>query len=510
MNRPRRAPSPHTGSPLPAAIYARISRDRAGAGLGVDRQEADARALAERLGWNVVAVYVDNDISAYSGGRRPQYEEMLKAVERGDVRGIVAWHTDRLHRRTAELEEFVTLAEGTGLQVQTVTAGTVDLSSASGRMVARMLGAAAQHEIDHARERMRSAKDQAAKDGKYRGGPRPFGFERDGVTVRESEASQIRDATSALLAGRSLAAIAREWNERGSTGTLGRPWTYNNLRDMLLRPRNAGLIARGLPGRKGRKTEEPDWSFEVDVTGEAAWPAIVDVDEWRALVALLTDPTRRLNASTATRWLGSGIYRCGRDGCGAPLRPAPHGSAKRRPGDRRYLYRCSERAHLTVSAERTDEWVLAVLAELVRDPRIAAAMLPDDSGLSVDRERRAVLTARLFNFEADYAAGSITGAQLRRATDAVQAELAEVDARLTMGLRRAASTSVLDAVDPGAALLASPIDVQRAVLSSVLRVQVQPVAYRGAAWTSERLHLVPLALPEGPETEPVRAESQVV
>ena len=51
-------------NPLAAAIYARISRDREGAGLGVERQEADCRALAERLGWDVVAVYVDNDISA--------------------------------------------------------------------------------------------------------------------------------------------------------------------------------------------------------------------------------------------------------------------------------------------------------------------------------------------------------------------------------------------------------------------------------------------------------------
>src|SRR5215218_7324681 len=95
---------------LPAVIYARISRDRAGAGLGVDRQEADCRQLAERLGWKVVGVYVDNDISAYSGKRRPQYEEMLREIGAGRVKGVLAWHTDRLHRRATELEEFVTVA----------------------------------------------------------------------------------------------------------------------------------------------------------------------------------------------------------------------------------------------------------------------------------------------------------------------------------------------------------------------------------------------------------------
>src|SRR3954447_23762852 len=107
---------PQTPPRLPAAIYARISRDREGAGLGVERQEADCRALAKRLGWEVVAVYVDNDISAYSGKPRPQYRAMLDAVRARQVQGIVAWHSDRLHRRPTELEEFITLAEERNLQ----------------------------------------------------------------------------------------------------------------------------------------------------------------------------------------------------------------------------------------------------------------------------------------------------------------------------------------------------------------------------------------------------------
>ena len=57
-----------------AGIYVRISQDRGGAGLGVERQEEDCRALAQRLGWAVVEVYCDNDLSAFTGKRRPDYE----------------------------------------------------------------------------------------------------------------------------------------------------------------------------------------------------------------------------------------------------------------------------------------------------------------------------------------------------------------------------------------------------------------------------------------------------
>src|SRR5829696_2549635 len=267
---------------LPAVIYARISRDRAGAGLGVDRQEADCRQLAERLGWKVVAVFVDNDISAFSGKRRPAYEEMLREVRAGRVKGVLAWHPDRLHRRATELEEFVTIAEAHDLQVQTVTAGTVDLSTPSGRMVARMLGAAAQHEVEQTRRRLRAQKAQAAASGRYRGGPRPYGFEADGITVKQDEAKIIREATTAVLAGRTLAAVARELNLSGKFTSTGNRWTYARLRDVLTRPRNAGLLSSG---RFDRGTGE--------IIGPATWPKIVDEDTWRAVHKLLIDPSRR-------------------------------------------------------------------------------------------------------------------------------------------------------------------------------------------------------------------------
>jgi site-specific DNA recombinase len=56
------------------AIYARISSDQDGTALGVARQVQDCRGLAKSLGWVVAEEYVDNDLSAFSGKRRPGYE----------------------------------------------------------------------------------------------------------------------------------------------------------------------------------------------------------------------------------------------------------------------------------------------------------------------------------------------------------------------------------------------------------------------------------------------------
>src|SRR5687768_2451339 len=103
-----------------AAIYTRLSIDRTGDGLGVERQEADCRALASKHGWRVTAVYSDNSISAFNGATRPGYEQLLLAVQRGEVDVVIAWSHDRLNRRPRELERYVDVCETAQLSTYTV------------------------------------------------------------------------------------------------------------------------------------------------------------------------------------------------------------------------------------------------------------------------------------------------------------------------------------------------------------------------------------------------------
>lgn len=385
--------SAETAPKVRAAIYARISRDAEGKGLGVERQIDDCERLAERLGWEVVARYVDNDISAYSGRVRPQYREMVQAIEHDEIDAVLAWHSDRLHRRLSELESFVTLVEQHSVQVQTVSSGEIDLTTATGRMIARILGATAQAEVEQTRARLRRQRKQAAEAGLHRGGPRPFGFEVDGTTHREDEAEVIRWATAAILAGRTLSAVARELNERGVKTSIGNTWNHMRIRDVLVRPRNAGLIGKGRASRG-----------EVEIIGPAQWEPIISEDEWRALYQLLIDPSRRLQNGSELKHLGSGFYTCGI--CGGPLRTVPYGGTPARGGPRRRHYRCVQFPHLTVLKPPTDEYVRGVVAELIRDPRIAAALLPVDDSLTADRDRRDALHRRLEVFENDYSEGS--------------------------------------------------------------------------------------------------------
>src|SRR5680860_22077 len=225
-----------------ASIYCRISRDREGAGLGVATQEHDCRELAESLGASIVSVHTDNDLSAYSGKPRPGYRHLLAEIAEGRTDCILTWHTDRLHRSPAELEDYITLCETAGVRTITVKAGDLDLASPSGLVMARTLGAFARYEVDHARERMQRAKQRSAEAGKWKGGRRPFGYQPDGITLREEEATLISLAADRVLAGESLRAVARAWNTAGSTTLTGNPWDASGVRRTLLRPRNAGLM----------------------------------------------------------------------------------------------------------------------------------------------------------------------------------------------------------------------------------------------------------------------------
>lgn len=432
-----------------AALYVRISRDREGAGLGVERQEQDCRELADRIGWEVVDVYTDNDLSAYSGKPRPAYRQMLEDIGAGKVDAVVAWHSDRLHRKVAELEEFVSICEANGTAVQTVRSGTVDLATASGRMVARMLGAASQHEIDHARERMKRAKAQAAADGRWRGGRRPFGYEPDGVTVRPSEAAPLLEATRGLVAGRSLNALAREMNDAGVTTAEGKTIDGTNLRRLIQRPRNAGLI-----DQRG------------EIVGTASWEPIIPEDIWRAALAVLADPSRKTTTGPERRWLGSGLYLCGV--CGSTLHVSLSNGGAR-------SYRCPNQAHVTRDQPAVDAFVLEIVAGVLSRPDIATLLhVPDDGTSDAVRDQQEALRARLASFEADYAAGLINGRQMADATARVNAELDALGAKAAAQMRNTALGELADEASPGKAFLTANLERQRAIVDALATVTIHP------------------------------------
>nr|WP_176445463.1 recombinase family protein [Blastococcus mobilis] len=429
-----------------------MSRDREGAGLGVDRQRQDCMDLAERLGWKIIGHHSDNDLSAYSAKPRPGYRALLDDLEEGRADAVVVWHTDRLHRRPVELEHYIDVCDPRGVITQTVKAGPLDLATPSGRMVARMLGSAGRYEVEHLIERQQAAKLQAATSGRWKGGRRPFGYEADGVTIRKSEAAEIRRVTDDLLAGMSLHAIARDWNARGITTSTGGVWKPTEVRKLLARPRNAGLM-----------------EHRGEVVGRAGWPAIVEEPLWQAVRAMLSDVSRRTTTGNARRWLGGGLYLCGI--CGAALRATTAGTGGLGRGHAP-AYRCEQGAHVVRRCEPLDDFVEHILIERLSRPDAAdLARTPttvDTTDLHVER---LAIQARLDELVDRFAAGHITGQQMERGSATLRSQLEDLDRQLAA----AAGASVLDGVVGGDAAEIWPIldlSRRRAILDTLMCVTV--------------------------------------
>ena len=453
-----------------AAIYARISRDRNGEQLGVTRQREDCEKLATDRGWQVAATYTDNDTSAYDGTERPGYAAMLDAIRAGEVDAILAWHPDRLHRSPRDLEDFVDLVEGHAIEVATVRAGDLDLSTASGRMTARIVGSVARHESEQRSERVRRALEQRARAGKRHGSGRPFGYERDGVTIRETEAEAIREAADRVLAGEPWHRIVRDWNAAGLRPPQGaRQWSPTNWRRMMVAPTLAGLA-----------------HYKGEVVGQGQWEPILDRQTWERLVATLS-PKRR--AGRPATHLLTGIARCGR--CGHPLWFA---SRSGRP-----TYRCYKGegrngcGGTTIAAEATEalvrDLVLAALAgpELAEARRRAAG---DDRRQAKAADDLTDAEARLDELAGDFADGTIS----RREWLAARGRLEEriTDARRVLDSN--GNGTLADLPSDADALRAAwdahedDVDWRRALVAAVIdRIDVQPATKLGPKLDPDRV-----------------------
>ena len=340
--------------PRSAAIYARISSDREGLQLGVQRQVEDCQALAERRKWQVGNVYVDDDVSAYKSRVRPEYQRMLTDLRNGILDAVIVWNLDRLHRQPKELEEFFDICDAAQVVDLASVAGDINLGSDDGRFHARILGAVARKESDDKSRRLKRKHLELAQNGKVAGGgTRPFGYESDRRTIVPEEAAVIRDLARRVLAGDSLLSLCRDLTASGVPTVKGGRWTVQVLRNVLM---------------SGRISGQREHNGEIVATAE--WEGIITPDETDRLRRILADPERPANR-TPRRYLLNRLVRCGR--CGATLISRPRGDGKRR-------YVCNKAPGLpgcggtAIVADELEQFIVDAMLYSLDTPELAASL----------------------------------------------------------------------------------------------------------------------------------------
>lgn len=450
-----------------AAIYCRISSDKTGAGLGVERQEADCRELANRLGLEVKHVLVDNDISAYSGKKRPGYEELLRLIESREIGYVVAWHTDRLHRRLRDLLDYCDAVEKASTKTVTVKAGDIDLSTAMGIAQAQMGAVFAENYVRSAKEKLLRKKLELAQNGKFLGGQRPYGFEPRREGIREKEAAVLREMAQMIIDGSSYRTVAFEMNHRGIRTQHGKKWAAINVRNVLIRPINAGIVDHH------------------GVQYKAKTPAIFTPEEWAALQAAI-----RINRSKSNhpgrfrKHMLNGLLFCGN--CGAKMF---HKSKQQRDGTYKTAAACGK------THSQTGEWHgcgkvsrrVEPIIDLVTDALIYRLDSPElaqqiqrqqtnSTELADLLSKQSALNARIAQLSDDfYVRGLLDRDEFERVKLSANAELKAIDEAIEKSTRSTMLPSISLSGDIRAAWETASLEWKRDLLFQVIeRIEVMP------------------------------------
>jgi site-specific DNA recombinase len=338
-----------------AAIYLRISRDPEGLELGVQRQEQDIRQYALTQGYELVATFKDNDLSASTRSlkRRPDYERMLDAAKHGEFQVVLAYTSSRLTRRPRENEDLIQLAELHGVKFRYLRSPSFDLNTADGRNVARILAANDAAEAERISERVARAAAQRAQQGGFHGGACPFGYVQNGTerSVDPASSALLLEAARRLLSGETLYGICTDWNSRSLRTRAGTVWRSKTLKGALLNP---ALISK---------------RQHNGVLHDAKWPRIFDDETFQRLSILLTDSSRLSRAwpgqDTSRKYALSGLVYCS---CGKRLGSM---TGRRKPDEPLVpAFFCSKMAtggcgSVRISMPPLEEWILAQLVSVL-------------------------------------------------------------------------------------------------------------------------------------------------
>lgn len=482
--------------PERVAIYARISQNPRNEAEKIDRQIKEC--LRHMRGSQTLVLdpetgghFVDDGISAYQGEKeRPAYQRLLETVKAGEVDVVITYNTDRMLRTVREMVDFIAIANWGGkddwTSIDPAKVGTrLDFSQPGGKMLAQIMAAVAQHEVDLKSVRHMTANESRRAEGKRLGGPVPFGWRKSAAGAIEPDPEEralildgIRWRTQGDDAPRqgepvSMSEIGRRWTKSGplprSRKGKQSPWTQNNVRKVLVRPANAGLAVHG--GAVRRDVPSP-------------FPALCSVEEWEEMVGQATArarPEGRRPESFLT-----GLLTCG--ACDSRM------AADTAKG--RKLYKCRA-CGLQVERSETDEAVLEVCQDALTVARVTD-LVPDDGSLVRAEQYRAEIedaTALMREAVELHKKRKYTTADLNEVHDAEQARIDRATDRLAQIEERNAFALLLSReagdhdrwLGVAGTLATMPLPKRRTIVSGLFpKITVAPVPRPGPRLTPEQ------------------------
>lgn len=261
-------------------IYLRLSvaKDES---TSIERQEHDLRIEAERRGWTIVAVIVDDGKSGRKA--RENAKRALDMLRKHEAEVLAVWKFDRWSRQglsaVAELKEVLDTTPGT--EAWFLMDGLNSTQGSAWPIIATVLAEMAATEAENARTRVISSNIHLSTAGRWRGGTPPYGYTSAPnpkgpgmILVPDSKrAAVVVELAAHVLKGVRVEQLCTMLNERGTPSPNGGAWFSTSMTKVLRNPALRGIAiyqARmvvddetGLPFRPYKPILDDDVWFQV-------------------------------------------------------------------------------------------------------------------------------------------------------------------------------------------------------------------------------------------------------
>ena len=328
-----------------AVIYSRYS---AGPEQTVQSIEGQLRVCKNYIashGWELVRYYADEHISGRTD-KRPQFQEMISAAERGEFDVLVVYSTDRFSRNKFDSINYKKKLKDLGIRIAYAAENIPD--GPEGILLESLMEGWAEYYSEELSRKVKRGMQETARKGKSNGGRRTFGYQTDAegnLVIDEEEARAVREVFKIVASGQTIVSAVEWLHDNGFVSTIGKPHTHNSVKKMLTNKRYLGIYI---------------WD-QVEIEGGC--PAIVDRTTFNE-VQQRFEENKRVMPKNRIKFLLSGKLYCGK--CGRPMSGC---SGTSKTGAVYAYYRCRGKDIKNIPKETLEDAVASQTAGFFNSPR---------------------------------------------------------------------------------------------------------------------------------------------
>ena len=397
-------------------LYLRVSTEMQVDGYSLEAQKNCLKKFAEREELVIAGVYEDAGKSGKSIEGRPAFRRMLSDIESGaGIDYVMVYKLSRFGRNAADILNSLELLQTYDVNLICIEEG-IDSSQTSGKLLISVLSAVAEIERENILEQTMNGRREKARQGKWNGGPAPYGYmiKDEILSINEEEAEIVRTIYDKYVNTRlGYSGIAKYFNLQGIKKTPRKEsdieeFSAHFIQLLIDNPVYCGKIAYGRRSKKRVKGKKNEYKLvkqkEYCLVG-GQHEGIISEELWQKAQEkrLATGIKYASKLGKERAHLLTGIIKCPKCGCGMY---ANRVCWTKKDGTYKEVmyYSCSRNKqsrvrHCDYSAnlKKTDiePLVVEVIKKLVQDEEFAVE-IKRRIGVQVDTDK---IDTELFNYE---------------------------------------------------------------------------------------------------------------